>query len=121
MAQIQKRLLTGSTNGRAIKVVATASAGTLIHTAITTVTTAGMVDEVWLWACNDSGNAVLLTVQWGGTTVPDDSIPIQLAPNSGDVLVCAGKVLNGGVVVRAFASVANVVVMSGYANVSVAG
>lgn len=118
MAQLGKRLLTGTAgNGRSTKVVATASAGTLIHTAITTVTTSGMVDEVWLWAVNTSASAVLLTLQWGGTTAPDDNIPITLPANSLTPIV-PGWVLNGAAVVRAFAATANVITIFGFANVA---
>ena len=42
---ITKTLLSGSTNGRQIKVAATATPGTTIHTA---TNTAGQMDEVWL-------------------------------------------------------------------------
>ena len=30
--------------------------------------------QVWLWAVNSSASAVKLTVQFGGTTDPDDLI-----------------------------------------------
>ena len=54
MSSLSKQLLSGSTNGRMIKVVAVATPGTLIHTAI-----AGAVDidEVWLYACNTDAAA----------------------------------------------------------------
>lgn len=121
MAQLSKRLLSGTAgNGRSTKVAATATPGTLIHTAITTVTTTGQGDELWLWAVNTSAAAVLLTLQWGGTTAPDDSIPITLPPNSLTPVV-PGWFLNGGVIVRAFAATANVITIFGFANVAVAG
>jgi len=49
MATFTKALLSGSTQGKGIKVVATASTGTTIHTTGTSSTT---VDEVWLYAYN---------------------------------------------------------------------
>jgi len=48
---IYKRKLSGSTDGKPIKVVATATAGTTIHTAVAG-TTAGTFDEIWLYAYN---------------------------------------------------------------------
>lgn len=115
MSGSSKAKLSGSTDGRAIKVVATASAGTSIHTAVAS-TVAGTWDEIWLWACNTSATAVLLTIQWGNTTAPDDSVPLTIPPQTGDVLVCAGKILQNGAVVRAFAATANVITISGYVN-----
>ena len=46
MATYTKRLLSGSTNGRPIKVAATATPGTTIHTAVTGTTD---FDEVWIY------------------------------------------------------------------------
>lgn len=106
-------LLSGSTNGRAVKVAATATAGTLIHTSATGTTT---WDEIWLWAFNTDTNTIKLTLEWGGTTSPDDTIEQYLAPESGAVLVAPGLNLNNSVVVRAFAGTANVVGIVGYVN-----
>ena len=70
MATYSKVKLSESTSGRQIKVVSTsAGSGTLIHTA---VAGASDYDEVWLYANNTSGSDVLLTIEWGGTTDPDD-------------------------------------------------
>ncbi len=57
MAVYDKRLLSGSTNGRLIKVVATATAGTLIHTAVTGTTN---IDEIHLYAVNFAGMTAIL-------------------------------------------------------------
>jgi hypothetical protein len=65
MATFTKEKLSGSTDGRAIKVAATATAGTLIHEGSATATT---YDEIWLYAINTSASAVKLTIEWGGTT-----------------------------------------------------
>ena len=101
----------GSADGQGIKVAATASPGTLVHTAHATAT-----DEVWLWAVNSSTSAVKLTVQFGGTTDPDDSIEATIAPESGLFLIVPGLVLSNSKVVRAFAGTANVLVVHGYVN-----
>ena len=120
MATVTKRKLSGSTDGRGIKVVATATAGTTIHTAVAG-TTDGTYDEVWLWAYNSHTAAVLLTIELGGATVPDDNIKVTIANNSGLVLVVPGLILQNGSVVRAFAATANVVTIQGFANSMVTG
>ena len=78
MATFSKELLSTSTDGRAIKVAATATAGTLIHTGSTTATT---IDEVWLYAVNSDTTDRKLTLEWGGVTVPDDLIEIIGRPD----------------------------------------
>jgi hypothetical protein len=115
MAQVAKRKLSGSTDGRQVKVVATASAGTTIHTAVTG-TVAGTWDEIWLWATNSDTVSRLLTIQWGNTASPDDSISVTLAPQSGLVPIVPGLILQNGAIVRAFAAAANVVMISGFVN-----
>jgi hypothetical protein len=116
MATFSKVKLSGSTDGRAVKVAATATAGTTIHTGSTTSTT---YDEVWLYAVNTSTSAVKLTIEWGGTTDPDDLIELTIAAESGLVLVAPGLLVKGNatpLVVRAFAATANVVTIHGYVN-----
>ena len=101
----------GSADGQGIKVAATASPGTLVHTAHATAT-----DEVWLWCVNSSASSVKLSVQFGGTTDPDDSIEAGIAAESGLFLIVPGLMLSNSKVVRAFAGTANVLVVHGYAN-----
>ena len=115
MAQVFKRKLSGSTDGKPIKVVPTATAGTTIHTAVAG-TTAGTFDEVWLWAYNGHTAAVTLTLEFGGATVPDQNIIVTLAAKSGLIPITPGLILQNGMVVKAFASVANVVTLSGFIN-----
>lgn len=111
----KKRKLSQSDKGRGIKVAATASPGTLLHTATASVA-ANEWDEIWLKAINTSGSAVKLTVQWGGTTSPDDEIEITIPPESGLVDVVNGLVVNTQAEVRAFAATANVIVLHGFLN-----
>jgi len=115
MAKAYKRKLTGSTDGMPIKVVATATPGTTIHTAVSG-TTAGTFDEIWLYAYNGHTTTVTLTIEYGGATVPDQNIIITLAAKSGLTLIVPGLILQNGLVVKAFASVANVVTLSGFVN-----
>jgi hypothetical protein len=112
MATYSKALLSGSTNGRQIKVVATASSGTLIHTAHATA-----LDEIWLYAVNDTATDRLLTIQWGGTTATDDDIEFTVKAQNGLYLIVPGLILTGGTVVRAYcAAAANAIQISGYVN-----
>jgi hypothetical protein len=117
MATYAKTILSGSTDGRAIKVVATSGTGTEIHTGSATATT---LHEIWLYAVNSSDSlAVKLTVQWGGTSIPDDQIELTIQPESGLVLVAPGLLIKGNatpLVVRAFAGSANVITIHGYVN-----
>lgn len=110
-----KRKLSGSTDGKGIKVVATATTGTTIHTAVAG-TTAGTFDEIWLWAFNSSASTETLTIEFGGTTAPDQNIVCTLASKSGLQLVVPGLILQNGAVVTAFTTDANVVTISGYVN-----
>ena len=120
MATYTKVLLSGSTQGQPITVVATASTGTTIHA---TGTSSSIIDEVWLYANNTTTSPVLLTIQFGGTGAVQHAKPITLSPQSGDVLVVAGLPLTGtgggsptANTVYAFAGTASVITISGYAN-----
>ena len=105
MATFAPVLLSGSTSGRPIKVVETATAGTLIHTAVSGATS---FDEITLWCQNTDGTDRKLTLEFGGVTSPDDLLEITIPAESGPLLVVNGLRLNGAVVVRAFAASANV-------------
>ena len=116
MATFSKEKLSGSTDGRLIKVAATATAGTTIHTGSATATT---YDEIWLYAVNSDTTARKLTIEWGGVTSPDDNIEVTVAAENGLLLVVAGLVIKGNatpLVVRAFCATANVVMIGGYVN-----
>ncbi len=114
MAQVfTKDKLSGSTNGKGIKVVATATAGTLIHTAVSGTSS---FDEIWLWAYNGHTADVVLTIEWGGVAVPDDNTIVTIPTKAGRYIVIDGRLLNNGLVVRAFAATTNVIVIDGYVN-----
>lgn len=115
MATFTKKLLSGSTNGRSIKVAATASPGTTIHTATALTGTAGY-DEIWLWATNTSTSAVKLTLQWGGTTATDDDVELTIPGEAGPVPIIEGWLLQNGLLVRAYAATTNVITINGYAH-----
>ena len=111
MTTITKAKLSGSTDGRGVKVAATATPGTTIHTAHATA-----LDEVWLWVVNTDSSTRKLTVEFGGTTSPDDLIEVGIPAESGLVLVTPGLILTNSVVVRAFAATANVLNVYGFVN-----
>jgi hypothetical protein len=115
MTTFSRVLLSGSTSGRAIPVAATATPGTLIHTAVS-----GAVswDEVYVWASNVTGAAATLTIEWGGVTDPGDHIvkAVSIPANSAPVPILLGHVLNGGLVVRAFSGTASALNITGYVN-----
>jgi hypothetical protein len=112
MATFSKVKLSGSTDGKAVKVAATATAGTTIHTAHAT-----SLDEIWLYAHNSSSATVKLTLEWGEATAPDGNIEINIgAEGTGLVLVSPGLLLTNSLVVKAFAATANVVTLTGYVN-----
>jgi hypothetical protein len=117
MATFSKQLLSGSTNGRPIKVVATSSTGTTIHA---TGTSSSVIDEVWLYAYNSHTSTVLLTIQFGGTSTPDDDIKISIPSQSGLTLVVPGLILRGtgsaATTIAAYAATTNVITLSGYVN-----
>lgn len=116
MATFSKLTLSGSTDGRGIKVGATATPGTTIHTASSTST---HFDEIWLYAVNSDTTARKLTVEFGGTSSPDDLIELTVPAESGLVLISPGLVVKGNttpLVVRAFCATTNVVMIHGYVN-----
>ncbi len=113
MATYSKQLLSGSTNGRGIKISATSTPGTLIHTAVSGTTS---MDEIWLYCYNSNSTAVLLTIELGGTTAPDDNIKVNIPAQQGLLLIIPGLILNNGLELRAFAGTTNVLVITGFVN-----
>ena len=117
MATFSKVKLSGSTNGRGILVAATASAGTTIHA---TGTSSSILDELWLYAYNSDTAAITLTIEFGGTTAPNDNIKLSIPATSGLTLVVPGLILSGtgaaASTVAAFAGTTNKIVITGYVN-----
>lgn len=110
MATITKEFLSGSTNGRPTKIVATATPGTTIHTAHATAK-----DEVFIFLTNTDTVDREVTLEWGGVTAPDDHLKFTV-PAKETILAAAGSPLSGSVLVRAFAVAANVINAVGYVN-----
>ena len=115
MATFTKTKLSGSTDGKGIKVAATATLGTTIHTA-QSGTTVGQFDEIWLYAVNSDTADRKITIEFGGAASPDALIEITVPFESGLFLVCPGLILQNSLVVTAFAATANVIMIHGYVN-----
>jgi hypothetical protein len=115
MATAVKRKLSGCTDGRQIKVAATGTPGTTIHTAVAGQT-AGTFDEIWIYATNTDTSARELTIEFGGTTSPDDTTKVTIAAKSGYMLIVPGLILQNSCVVKAYAAAANVVCIAGFVN-----
>ena len=116
MAAITKQLLSGSTNGMPVKVVAVASAGTTIHTAVSGTTD---MDEIWIWAHNTSTAGCKLTIEWGENTDGDGDathIEVTIPPEEGLMQVIPGLLLQNGKVVKAFAATTDVIMLTGFVN-----
>lgn len=113
MATFGVALLSGTpASGRVIPVAATATPGTLIHTAV-----AGAVsfDEVTVYASNVTATAATLTVEWGGVGDPSDHLvkAYVIPPNSPPVPIATGQRMNGGLIIRAFSGTASAINISG--------
>ncbi len=116
MATFAKTILSGSTDGKGIKVVATATLGTTIHTGSST---AADLHEIYIYAQNSSASPVKLTIEWGGAGAPDDLIEITLSGEAGLQLIAPGLLIKGNatpLVVTAFAGSANVIILHGFVN-----
>ena len=113
MATYSKELLSGGTNGKNIKVAATATAGTTIHTAVSGTSNK---DEIWLYACNTDSTDRKLTIEYGNTTDQDDLIELELAADSGMTLIVPGFLLMDSLFVKAFAATPNVININGFVN-----
>lgn len=111
MRAFTKEFLSGAANGRMIKVVATTTPGTLIHTAAAT----GATDEVWLWAVNSDATARKLTIEWAGQDT-SEIIEYTVPAEDGLKVVIPGLILSGAYTIKAFAATANVILIGGYVN-----
>lgn len=102
--------LTVSNNGgftRPYLVTSTAisSPGVAVHTATSSINN---VDEIWIWAQNNHTANVELVIGWGGV-LDRDCIKVTIPYKAGLHLVVPGLRLNSGLIVKAAASVPNVI------------
>jgi len=116
MATFTKNKLSGSTDGLAVKLTGTSTAAAVtVHTAVAG-TTAGVFDEIWIYANNTSTSSVKLTIEWGTVTAADGNIEVTILPEAGLVTVIAGLILQNARVVKAFAGTADVILLTGFVN-----
>ena len=108
MATFTELKLSGSTDGKAILVAATATAGDTVHTAH-----ASALDEIILYATNNHTASVLLTLEWGEATAPNGNIQFTVPFKDGLYLVVPGLVLTNSLVLKAFAATTNVISLHG--------
>lgn len=103
------------TNGVPIPVAATATPGTLIHTA---VTGANAFDAVFLFASNVTGTAATLTVEWGSVTDPGGHLikGYSIPANSAPVPIALGQRMNNSLAIRAFSGTASAINITGWYN-----
>jgi len=106
------RKLSASTDGLPVKVVATATTGTTIHTAVSG-TQAGTFDLVTLFAVNTHTADVVLTVEFGGTAA-ENNIKMTIPYQSGMFMICDQMPLQNAKVITAFAATANVIMLYGW-------
>jgi len=114
MTTFSKIVLSGSTNGVPILVAGTAiDAATTIHTSHAT-----SLDEVWLWVTNTDSSARTISITCGGNTDPDNLVIDALSLPAGQsmLLLVPGLSTTNSKVWAAFASVTNVITITGYVN-----
>ena len=109
MSTITPVIPSGLTDGQALLVAQTATAGDTFHTAHATA-----LDEVWMWAMNKHTATVVLTVEYGGAGA-GQNLKVDLAPNE-IALVLPGARLTNSKTVKAFAGTTNVIALFGNVN-----
>ena len=77
---------------------------------------AGTYDEIWLWAFNSHSADVVLTIEYGGATAPDQNIVVTIPFQGGLIPILPGLILQNSLVVKAFAATTNVITLSGFVN-----
>lgn len=113
-AAYSKVILSGSTNGKGIKISATSiGSGTAVHTAQSGTTD---LDEIYLYAANENASGVTrtLTLGLGGTTAVDNTVSVPIPARVGLVPLFEGLPFNNSMAIVAAADVTNEVVIYGY-------
>lgn len=109
MATYSKLKLSGSTDGKPIKVAATSiGSGDTIHTAHATAT-----DLVTLYAYNGHTGALELSIGWGGTTDIDHVFKQTIPAKSGWVKIAEDFDLTNSLVIKAAAGTTNLIAIKG--------
>ena len=112
MATYTKRLLSESTDGKPIKLSQTFGPGVKIHTAVSGTSD---FDEIYIYATNTSASVVKVTLEWGTTLDPDGHL-VEYVEGHKTHLISPGYLLQNGLIIRGFASTANVINLIGFVN-----
>lgn len=106
MVQVERRHLSGSTDGKPIKLTANSSPGDLIHTATSSSMpgVGGVWDEVHAYVNipTSTGKRTTIYFEVGGVAVPDDSCQADLPSASGLRYVIPGLIFQNGAELRAY-------------------
>lgn len=107
--------LSGSTTDLPLPIAATATPGTLVHTATSGGTN---FDELYVWVSNVTASAATLTLEWGGVTDPGNLLTkaVSIPANSPPIPIATGQVMRNGLVIRAFSGTASALNVTGYIN-----
>lgn len=109
-----KQLLSGSTNGRPVEIIATSSPGTTVHTVQATAT--GAREMAYLWAVCSAATDMLLNLECGGTATTD-LLEMSITARDGPILVCPGVALTAtSSIIRAYATATGGLAIIGYVN-----
>ena len=115
-----KMALSGAATGLGILVASTGPAGTAGTTIHTAVAGSNSIDEIVLYASCMGATQILLTLQWGSTTISGsvypDEIDYVITASTGLQLVCDHQIMNGGLVLTAYAATANLIMIHGFVN-----
>lgn len=108
---LSKLKLSGSTDGKGIKVTGNGTGSTVtVHTAHAT-----SLDALYVRAYNDDSAAILLTLEMGAATDPDNVIEMSIPGGGvGLIPVLKGEVLTNSLVLKAFAGTVNKIVLYGF-------
>jgi len=113
MATYSKVFLSGSINGQPIAVTSTSSlSATPIHT---TLPGTSSMDEIYIYATNQSYVTTSVTICWGNTGSVNQ-IPTTLYTLAGRTLLCDGMLLNNGLTVYSFTSITGSILIDGFVN-----
>ena len=113
MSSFTKKKLSESVDGKGIKIEASSTPGTLLHT---TVGGEDSFDEVWIWVTNTSIVDQILTIEWGEVTAPDGNIIYTVSAQDGLKLIIPGLILQNSLEIRAFTETVDVLVVHGFVN-----